>query len=738
MRWLNALLGVFAAAMVLFGIFHSVSTLPAMHQVTPVTNRELEDWTEGPSTADGDRVYTLTLPAGELSNCAILLWNNGQTVSLSLNGEELCVLTPKDFSEILQVSGMVLVDLPECSEDGTLQLTITPTSEGNVTRPRVVLGTSLGLLRYMLSENVGTAILLALLILLTVVVVFSSIFFQAFVSRGVRLAALLFFLIDGFLWAVTDTGLYMFLGMRLEVAAIICYYAFMLLPVPVLMQCFSISGKRNPAVNLMFLLLGLNLVVQTILSAAGIIPLQNMVLVTHVLMFLTLLSCLLMLHAALKETKNRFLRMYYRDMIVLTVFAVLAVVLYWFFGSTIYRVLTLSGMFVFHLVVEWIVLLEHRDEVRIQNEKEARTQVLETLSYTDAMTGLSNRRVFDDYLHEVVDNAAAHPNALLLMLDLNGLKIVNDHFGHQAGDILICTAADCLRNVFGDCALISRIGGDEFTVVMDDADHSPAWYTNALHEESARCNEDMEYKLSFAVGSSYLYDEKGLVKSVSDWKQEADNNMYRNKNRMKREGAAVGREGSLQEVLNGIVQAADARDANTAEHSVRVAALAVFLAEKAGLPEEEIPIIERAALLHNLGNISIPDNILMKPGNLTPEETATMQRHAIIGSSIVERAVGMESVARIILQHHERWDGLGYPDRLKGEEIEIGARIVALCDSIEAMTSPRSFRPGISWDDCRLEIEQNLGKRYDPELGQLVLDNWGEIIDIKMRKMKLL
>ena len=740
-RMLRILL-IVTILVVFFGILHAVLVLPDRSDTQSVVNRELTDWipedaadsSAGSGAVETEQIFTMTLPAEELSGRSILLWNNGQTIQLSLNGEEIGILDPEPFTEILRVSGMALFDLPEISGSGTLSLSITPLSDGSVTVPRVVLGTHLGLRRLLVKRDLATVILLTLLLVLALILVVSGIFYKAYVSRGMRLAAMILFLVDGFLWATTDTGIYMFLGLRMEMAGLICYYAFMILPAPVLIQCWSISEKKNRLVYMNFLLLALNLVIQMFLSATGLVPLQDMIFMTHALMFLTLIDCLMMVRSSLKDSEQKYLNLYYYDIIILTVLAVLAVVCYWFFGSSVYRVITLAAMVLFHLVVEVIVLLEHRDEVRLQKEKEAQTRILETFSYTDVMTNLPNRRAFDEFLFKIAEHEEAYPRALLMMLDLNGLKLVNDMYGHQAGDTLICTAADCLRTVFEGCGLVSRIGGDEFTVVISDAEHSPFWYITALRTETDRFNENSEYKLSFAAGGSYLHDGNGNAKTVSDWKQEADSAMYINKNRMKMET----REGSLEEIIDGIVQASDARDSNTAEHSVRVAAMAVFLAEKAGEEPGSVNHIERAALLHNLGNISIPDSILMKPGNLTEKEKAIMQRHTVIGSAIVRRAAGFERVARIILQHHERWDGGGYPDGLKGEEIDMGARIIALCDSIEAMTSPRSYRPGISWDDCRAEIERNLGKRYDPELGRMALANWGDIIDIKMRKAKML
>ena len=732
---LNVLMCIMASIAILMGIFHASSVLPTVDNLASYSNQELTQW-DLDSKDDKNSIYTMELSAKEISGRYILLWNEGQSLTLSVNGQTLCIIDPDSFTPTLRVSGMTLIALPECIDNATLQLSIQNGKDGSATVPTIMLGTEAELIKFLLRRDASTVIMLVLLITLTLIVILSGVLFGSYFNHGIQLAGLILFLISGCLWAITDSSLYLFLGIPMEMAGIICYYAFMLLPVPVLMQCWSIDNKAKGYIRFFLLLPAINIVVQTILSTMGIIPLQSMIGVTHILMFTTIAVCMLSIRAYLNKTDNPYLRLYYYDFIVLTIFAILAVVLYWFFGGKIYRILTLTGMFLFHLIVEWIILIEHRHDIQIQNEKEAQSRVLQAMSYTDTMTSLPNRRSFDEHLNKIEKDSASYPNALLMMLDLNGLKIVNDTYGHNAGDDLICKAGQCLQDCFGDIGLVCRIGGDEFTVVIDDAIHSPFWYMDILRSKANQLNSTFIYNLSFAIGCSYYFDEKGEAKSLSNWKQEADNAMYADKGRRKRE--EKGDLGNLKDVIYGIARAADAKDVNTSEHSLRVAAMSVFLAKEAGLPQAKIDDIESAARLHNLGNIAIPDRILMKPGKLTPEERKAMQRHSSIGSSMVEQAVGLESISRMILQHHERWDGCGYPDGLKEEQIDIGARIIAICDSIEAMTSPRPFRNALSFDECYKEIQENLGGHYDPKLGQLALDHWDEIIDLRTRKIKLL
>ena len=734
---LYGVLGTLVILTIFYSLFHVASLLPQQASLHVPATRELEGWTEeGTATASGEQVYTLSMPAEELVDQDMLVWNEGQTLSIFLNDHVFCTMSPRELSETIQINGVAMVSIPECSGLCTLKLTIVPDDGGSVTLPRILLGSHYSLVKYIVVRDAPTLIMLGLLLLLAIVVFLTGTFFSVYSGRRERLAGLMLFFCSGFLWAITDSSLYLFFGFRLEIAAMVCYYAFMALPVPVLMQCRMVAEDDGPLIQVTSLLLGLNLVLQAILSTLGLVQLNHMVIVTQMLMLLTLAVCLITMHRTLGKSDNPYLRIYFYDTIGLAVIGLLALLLYWAFGSKVYRVLTLFGLLLFHAIVEVILLLEYRDEIHTRNREKVHSEVLKNLSYTDSMTGLPNRRAFDNRVNEITGQADKENEALLLMMDLNGLKNVNDTCGHNAGDELIRSAAHCLRDAYEDLGFVFRIGGDEFTVVIDHVDHSLTWYIDLLRGKTAEFNEKIEYKLSFAVGGCYLHDESGAVRSPSDWMQEADNAMYSNKSAMKRE--MRGESGNLRDVIGGIVRAVDARDGNTAEHSVRVAAMSVFLAEKAGLEAEDVQCIQNAAQLHNLGNISVPDSILIKPGNLTDEEIETVKRHVVTGSAMVGRAAGLERVARIILQHHERWDGRGYPDGIKGEEIDIGARIICLCDTIEAMTSPRSFRPALSWDECRAEVESNLGRQFDPKIGRLALDNWNDIIDIKLKNIRLL
>lgn len=181
------------------------------------------------------------------------------------------------------------------------------------------------------------------------------------------------------------------------------------------------------------------------------------------------------------------------------------------------------------------------------------------------------------------------------------------------------------------------------------------------------------------------------------------------------------------EIIECIVSALDAKDPYTAGHSQRVSDMALALSEFLGLDKKEIEKIHIAAHLHDIGKIGIPDCVLNKPEKLSEEEWAAMKRHPGIGADILSKSRHLKELKDIVLYHHERFDGKGYPEGLKGEEIPLGARIIAICDSIDAMTSDRGYRSAYSLDHCYEEIKKNLGQMYDPDIGTLALQHWSEV-----------
>lgn len=178
------------------------------------------------------------------------------------------------------------------------------------------------------------------------------------------------------------------------------------------------------------------------------------------------------------------------------------------------------------------------------------------------------------------------------------------------------------------------------------------------------------------------------------------------------------------ELVDCITSALDARDPYTGDHSRRVSDMACTICELMGLSQKEYDETHIAAHLHDIGKIGVPDAILLKPSSLNDEEWAIMKKHPQIGADILSKSPHFSRISAIILHHHERFDGKGYPFGAKGEEIPLGARIIAVCDSIDAMASARAYRKALPIEICRSEIERNIGQMYDPDVANLILSHW--------------
>ncbi len=187
------------------------------------------------------------------------------------------------------------------------------------------------------------------------------------------------------------------------------------------------------------------------------------------------------------------------------------------------------------------------------------------------------------------------------------------------------------------------------------------------------------------------------------------------------------------DLIEAIVAALEIRDYHTAHHSQRVSNMTEWICQQMNLCGEETQLYHIAADLHDIGKIGITDAVLLKAGALNENEWAEMQSHAIIGDYILKKVQRFSGIAAIVRHHHERWDGSGYPDALSGDAIPLGARIIAIADSMDAMLSDRSYRKALSPDVCRAEIEGHVGTMYDPDIAAIVLNGWDELLRVRNR-----
>ena len=317
---------------------------------------------------------------------------------------------------------------------------------------------------------------------------------------------------------------------------------------------------------------------------------------------------------------------------------------------------------------------------------------------TDALTGLGNRRALTAELARVL---AHGEESALVMFDLDGFKHYNDAFGHPAGDALLARLGARFEAEMDGLAAVYRLGGDEFCALLHDGD--------GAREAAERAAEALsEHGGGFSVGASF-----GLVLLPAETReataamQIADRRLYEQKGERRR--ASVTRQ--TGDVL---LQALHERQPDLRGHVGEVATLAAATAERLGLAADERGRVAWAAELHDVGKMAVPDAILGKAGPLDEGEWAFMRQHTVVGERILRAAPALAHVAPLVRASHERYDGTGYPDRLAGEEIPLGARIVAVCDAFHAITSTRPYSPSRRVGDAIAELRRCAGSQFDP------------------------
>ncbi len=349
----------------------------------------------------------------------------------------------------------------------------------------------------------------------------------------------------------------------------------------------------------------------------------------------------------------------------------------------------------------WALLLALARMALAFLENQRTLSLTHTEARTDSLTGLRNRRslVFDLEAQLALADPA-DPRALLLF-DLDGFKEYNDAFGHPAGDELLVRLAARLGDAVVSGGEAYRLGGDEFCVLAspgsDGIDPILTACTAALHERG----EGFEVTSSFGV---VVLPEEADTPTLA--LQLADRRMYARKGERRMSAGRQSRDVLLRTLSE--------RRPDLHVRLRDIGELALAVGRDLHMGPEGLDEVARAAELHDIGKIAVPDAILDKPGPLDPVEWSFMRRHPLIGERILLAAPALRPVARLVRSSHERWDGSGYPDGLTGDEIPLGARVVAVCDAFNAMTSDRPYRESVSESDAIEELRACAGTQFDP------------------------
>jgi diguanylate cyclase (GGDEF)-like protein len=335
-------------------------------------------------------------------------------------------------------------------------------------------------------------------------------------------------------------------------------------------------------------------------------------------------------------------------------------------------------------------------------ENVAMLRVSRTEASTDALTQLGNRRALARRLERDLPVATADDPLVLVLFDLDGFKLYNDTFGHPAGDSLLVRLGGSLSAFLaGGRGTAYRMGGDEFCALLRP--RGQAVGPLVIGAAAALSEHGEGFDIGCSYGAIELPAEAG---DVAEALRIADQRMYAQKN--------AGRTSATRQSKDVLLRALAERNPELRSHLGGVADLAEATALQLQLSHDEVEQVRHAAELHDVGKVAVPDAILTKPGPLDDEEWAFIRRHTLIGERIIAAAPALTRVAALVRHSHERWDGTGYPDALRGPDIPLGARVVAVADAFDAMTSPRPYHIPRTPEAALEELRRSAGTQFDP------------------------
>ncbi|PRR80744.1 HD domain-containing phosphohydrolase [Clostridium vincentii] len=320
------------------------------------------------------------------------------------------------------------------------------------------------------------------------------------------------------------------------------------------------------------------------------------------------------------------------------------------------------------------------------------------LSYSDKLTGLRNRAFMEKEFQQLDKDKESNYN--IIMGDINGLKVTNAILGHKEGNRILTRVSEIIKKICEDTAIISRWGGDEFVILVRNKNEDYISHLINKIRESCETSKDLSISIAFGYGK---WDER--TTNSEGVMNLAEERLYRKKlleNKSQRSAS-----------INSLLTTLYEKNTETQEHTMRIKYLSSKLGIRLGLRKDKLEELALLSLLHDIGKIGIPEQILMKPGKLTAEEWIIMKNHSSIGYRIANSTPELAHISDEILAHHERYDGTGYPNELKGKEIPLLSRIINIVDSFDVMTHKRVYKEAFDKSYVLEELKRCSGGQFD-------------------------
>ncbi|OPZ93264.1 MAG: Cyclic di-GMP phosphodiesterase response regulator RpfG [Firmicutes bacterium ADurb.Bin419] len=403
------------------------------------------------------------------------------------------------------------------------------------------------------------------------------------------------------------------------------------------------------------------------------------------------------------------------------------------------RVSILAGLTSKVLTVISSIIVAILSNIQEHNKKTLQEQKskLELLSVTDDLTGAYNHRFFNSTIDSEIRKSKSNKNSIsLIMIDIDNFKMCNDISGHDYGDAILKGTASILKEAAGDGNIVCRYGGDEFAVIlpgspMHAASQIAHKIRNVFERQKSNYFEVNSYSnITLSMGLSVYPD---LANDRDELINQADMALYHSKNLGKDnihfyKDVLVNLKKNISSdhqhmigVFKALLSTISTKDKYTRGHSERVAHYAVMIGEALNLDIKDISMLQYAGLLHDIGKVEVPKLILSKAGQLTDTELDIIKQHPLYSANILE-PLNMTQLIDYVIHHHERYDGHGYPHGLAGASISLGARILCVADSFDAMLSERPYCKSMDMDEAFLELKQHSGSQFDKEIVNVFID----------------